>query len=214
MLKVIAIVFLIQFPFRLFSQDTLRVYYPSGKLAGWDIKLDSGKREGRLFYESGKIHAETRARINNGDTVVDYLKEYYESGITEMLKNDSELVDYQPDGTVFNSYSLKDHKKNGIACTYMGGMLWMEQEFKNDILNGYRTTYDSCGAVESREYFKEGRLEGPLKIFKKSVLTKQIFYNKGCPIKVEYFGKSGKLTRMLITKKEIWMEEGKPIGCN
>jgi hypothetical protein len=96
----------------------------------------------------------------------------------------------------------------------MEGRLWLDITYKDGIKDGWMTTYDSAGKINSKTYYKADKQEGPSRYYKKGCLTKSIEYSKGCPIRASYFGKGGKATRVLTVKKEIWLEEGKPIGCN
>jgi antitoxin component YwqK of YwqJK toxin-antitoxin module len=196
-----------------FSQDTTRIFYSSGKLAALQVKPDSSHIWERAFYESGKISGETIAIIKDGKNIITAFKEYFESGAPMVLINDTAELRYNQDGSIYKRSELKDHRKNGLSQTYLAGKLWLETTYKDNNKDGWMIDYDSSGQIDSRTYYRNDKQEGPTKFYKKGLLAKTIEYNNGCPVKVTYHNKTGNPTNIITDKKEIWLREGKPIGC-
>jgi antitoxin component YwqK of YwqJK toxin-antitoxin module len=89
----------------------------------------------------------------------------------------------------------------------------MTLDYKDDKKDGWLISYKD-GAVFSKTRYKEDIQDGPTAFYNKNgMLNKNIDYAAGCPIKVTYYDATGKPGKPLLDKKAIWLQEGKPIGC-
>ncbi len=215
-MRIISVLFYVAFACRSFSQDTVKSYYPNRKLRSWSIKLDTNLVFEKSFYENGKLEGEVTMFITLGKPLFKSAKTYYETGEIKDLRNDTFQIRYEPDGSVFQTSQIRSYRKNGVTKTYLKKRLWLEVEFKDDLENGWTTTYNNSGTVKiKQEYYINGKQQGPIKYFDTiGKLVKTIYYLEGCPYKAEYFDKMGKLTQTLTEKKAIYKKEAFwPIAC-
>lgn len=197
------------------AQDTTRTYYGPGKLRSLQVKLDSTRTWERSFYESGRLETELIYQTLPGSEkpLIEEMKSYFEDGTTKTLVNDSVMIRYDTDGSVYQHYELKDHRKNGLCSTYLDHKLWLTITYKDDRREGWLITYDSAQKIDGKTFYRNDQQSGPSLFYRDGKLSKTIEYEKGCPVKAAYFDSKGHLLRTITDKKAIWMKEGKPIGC-
>lgn len=197
------------------AQDTTRTYFSSGKLRALQVKLDSTHIWKQSFYESGALEVEMTALIRpeTKENLVEAMKIYYDNGVLHGLVNDSVEIRYDADGAIYQYSIRKDHRKNGHARTYLDHKLWLDVTYKDDKKEGWMLDYDTAQRIRSKTYFQNDQQCGPAQFYRKGKLVKTIEYKNGCPVKAEYFDAKGHLLRTVLNKKDIYMEEGKPVGC-
>jgi uncharacterized protein len=134
------------------------------------------------YYPGGKKASEGYMR----DGVPDgYWKTYYENGTIKSEGNrknfllDSTWRFYSDSGKVVLEINYKEDKKNGKRTTYQKDEI-LEENFIDDVKQGYSKWYYPDGALKKKVFFVDGREEGLGKEYSEdgTVIT-LIDYKKG-----------------------------------
>jgi uncharacterized protein len=114
------------------------------------------------YYPDGKKSSEGYMRDGNPDG---YWKTYYENGVLKSEGNrknfvlDSTWRFYSDSGKVVLEINYKEGKKNGIRKTFQNDET-LEENFVDDIKQGYTKWYYPNGALKKKVFFADGREEG------------------------------------------------------
>jgi len=136
-----------------------------------------------FYYENGEVSSEGTMRDGKPDG---YWKTYYENGIIKSEGNrknfqlDSIWTFYSDSGQVAVQITYEKGKKNGIRKTYHEDEI-TEENFVDDVKQGYTYIYYPDGTLRKEIYFKNGLEEGLGREFAKSDgrVVKLIHYKKG-----------------------------------
>ena len=115
-----------------------------------------------LYYSNGKKSSEGNMKSGKPDA---YWKTYYESGIIKSEGNRKELeLDstwkfYNSVGNVTMEINYKKGKKNGIRKTYDENEI-IEENFLDDIKQGYTYFYYPEGKLKQKVFYKDGLEDG------------------------------------------------------
>lgn len=156
----------------------------------YSLAQDTIVKEGYniFYYPSGKIASEGIIKEGKPDG---YWKTYYENGILKAEGNrknfllDSIWKFYSDSGNIVQEINYSEGRKNGKRISYFKNEI-SEENFINDIKNGYSYKYYSDKSVKFKVNFIEGREEGTAREYAKdgSVIT-LIEYKKGYIISSE-----------------------------
>lgn len=160
----------------------------------------------KFYYENGKLSSEGIMRNGKPD---EYWKTYYETGIlkSEGNRKDFELDSiwnfYNDTGTIILKITYLKGKKNGIRTTYQQDEI-LEENFVNDVKQGYSYTYYPDGKLWKEANFVDGLEEGTGKEFAHNDgrVIKIITYKKGYITDIENINRMDKAQ----------MKQGKWIG--
>ncbi len=136
-----------------------------------------------FYYENGEVSSEGTMRNGQPDG---YWKTYYENGVIKSegnrknFKLDSVWTFYSDSGKVAVQITYTDGKKNGIRRTYHEDEI-TEENFVDDVKQGYTYIYFPDGKLRKEIFFKDGLESGVGKEFAKSDgrVIKLIYYKKG-----------------------------------
>ncbi len=127
----------------------------------------------RFYYENGTVSSE--GFLENGKPN-GYWKTYYESGILKSEGNrrnfelDSTWVFYNEKGDIILKINYKKGKKHGLRITYREDGYY-EENFENDVKNGFSNEYFPNGALKSTTFFKSGLENGINKTYNRDGLV-------------------------------------------
>ncbi len=133
-----------------------------------------------FYYDNGNISSEGTLREGQPDG---YWKTYYESGV---LKSEGNRIDYLLDslwsfynenGDIILKINYKKGKKNGLRITYRDKE-YVEENFVNDVREGYSSVYYSNGNLKTKTFFKSGLENGISKTFDSDGLVIRIIEYK------------------------------------
>jgi len=130
----------------------------------------------RFYFDNGIISSEGTLRDGKPDG---YWKTYFEDGTLKSEGNrvnymlDSTWVFYNDKGDIILKINYKKDKKNGLRVTYREKE-YLEENFVNDVKQGYTTLYYSNGRVKNRTFFKNGLENGISKTFNPEGLVVRI----------------------------------------
>lgn len=199
-----------------FSQDSInKIYFQDGKIKSFQIKQDSITIYEKSFYENGRVSGEGTGFISNGKFVAKDFKRYYESGELWYSMTDSLSLSYERDGQLYMKVQMINGIKNGFMDVYQNGELVYKIEYKNDLKNGRLITYNlKTNKISFEDTYKDGSRLGPSKHYDNGgKLVKELFYKDNCILKVVYYNKKGKITKILTDKMNIVLSEGKSADC-
>jgi antitoxin component YwqK of YwqJK toxin-antitoxin module len=142
-----------------------------------------------FYYENGQISSEGNMRDGKPDG---YWKTYYESGVIKSegnrsdFKLDSVWTFYNDSGYVAVQITYKNDKKNGIRRTYHEDEI-VEENFVDDIKQGFTYFYYPDGKLWKEIYFVDGLEEGEAKEYANSDgrVIKLTYYKKGFVTDIE-----------------------------
>ncbi|HPE55632.1 MAG TPA: hypothetical protein P5514_04635 [Bacteroidales bacterium] len=152
-------------------------------LTGWSQNDVNPNGYNEFYYPNGQVSSEGMMRDGKPDG---YWKTYYENGVLKSEGNrknfelDSIWTFYSDSGNVVLQISYLDGKKNGIRRTIQKDEI-VEENFVDDVKQGYTYFYYPNGALWKQINFLDGLEEGIGKEFSKNDgrVTKLMYYKKG-----------------------------------
>ena len=125
---------------------------------------DSIQKDGhnKFYYPNGRISSEGTLKDGKPDG---YWKSYFENGTIKSEGNrrnfelDSLWKFYKPDGTLMVEINYRSGKKNGIKTTYLDKET-VNENFRNDIKEGYTRYYYPGGNLKQEIPFQQGIEQG------------------------------------------------------
>ncbi|MFI5220251.1 MAG: toxin-antitoxin system YwqK family antitoxin [Bacteroidia bacterium] len=188
-------------------KSTCKIFYylflPALVLNSCSTKFDGKNGERIVYFERTKKISQS-IEYKNGKKNGWWL-EFYENGnpkVKSKYLNDT-LQDssfyYHKNGKFSNIQTFKNGKKEGCWKKFNEkGMLYSEINFKNNAMEGVRTTYTyNSGRVLERLNYKNGMMDG----------KQEYFYNSGNPKSVCYYSSDYPCAGL-----EEWTESGKKIN--
>jgi antitoxin component YwqK of YwqJK toxin-antitoxin module len=165
----------------------------------------------RFYYENGKLSSEGLMRDGKPDG---YWKTFNENGTIKSegnrkdFKLDSVWTFYSDSGFVILKITYLEGKKNGIRTTYLPDEI-IEENFVNDVKQGYSYTYYTDGKIWREVNYIDGLEEGVGKEYANSDrrVIKLIYYKKGFITDIENINRVDKAGMMQGNWKEFY-EEG------
>jgi antitoxin component YwqK of YwqJK toxin-antitoxin module len=136
-----------------------------------------------FYYENGQVSSEGTMRDGKPDG---YWKTYYENGKIKSEGNrrnfllDSVWTFYNDSAKVAVQITYHEGKKNGIRRTFYADEI-TEENFVNDIKQGYTYTYTADGKLWKEVFFVDGLEEGIGRVFAKDDgrVIQLIYHKKG-----------------------------------
>jgi len=136
-----------------------------------------------FYYENGQVSSEGNMRDGKPDG---YWKTYYKNGIIKSEGNrkdfmlDSVWTFYNDSAKVAVQITYLEDKKNGIRRTYHEEEI-VEENFVNDVKQGFTYHYNSDGKLWKEVYFIDGLEEGIGHVFAKNDgrVMQLIYHKKG-----------------------------------
>ena len=94
---------------------------------------------------------------------------------------DGKVLEYYWAGTLHRIFTYVNNKANGYSRTfYPDGAVWMEQHFREGLLDGPMKTLYKSGSIQEECTYKSGRLHGELKrYYEDGALDTLTYYHKG-----------------------------------
>jgi len=160
----------------------------------------------KFYYESGSLSSEGTMRDGKPDG---YWKTYHENGFIKSegnrkdFKLDSIWNFYSDSGQVVLKITYLDGKKNGVRTTFQTDEI-IEENFVNDIKQGFTITYYPDGKLWKKVNFIDGLEEGTGKEFANNDgrVIKLTTYRKGFVTDIEYINRIDKVNM----KQGKWIE--------
>lgn len=157
------------------------------------------------FYKSGSISSKGYLRNNRPDG---YWITYYENGQikSEGNRKNFELEGlwkfYDQAGKIILEVNYCSGKKCGNRITYNEDEV-IEENFEEDIKQGYTYVYYPDGKIKEKKYYKNGLEEGPAYIFNRDGIVITIcHYKKGYLVSKEFINRYNAIGN----KDGVWVE--------
>lgn len=141
-----------------------------------------------FHYSNGQIASEGFLKEGQPDG---YWKNYYENGQLKSEGNrenfllDSTWIFYSDSGNISLKINYKEGKKNGIRTTINKSEI-IEENFENDIKEGYTNYYYANGNLKKKVFYANGREEGEAREYSEDgTIITLIEYKRGYIINSE-----------------------------
>jgi antitoxin component YwqK of YwqJK toxin-antitoxin module len=135
-------------------------------------------------------HLLSKDRMEHGDLVE--RTTFHPNGEIQMIasyrdyKLHGEIIEYTPNGSLFQISSWTEGKLSGLKTTFKDGQRMRETAYRNGIKEGFERTFDKFGNIRFEIPFQEGKRHGKMLDYSYTP-PREIWYYKGKQVSNERF---------------------------
>lgn len=182
------------------EQYQVRLYYADGQLALEGLSPTPDFERKNLvgdvveYYPDGQVSVQASYVIRNQicDCGNDYpvlhgvYKAYHPNGQIQRSLDyygggvaDGDYTEYDAEGRLTRSYSIRNFRRHGDYAEYQGGQLTKEAYYVNGSLEGPYRELDEQGRLTRKALFVGGKYQGVLETYRNGILVSEESYHEG-----------------------------------